>query len=146
MADQPPFFNQETDYSCVPACLRMVLAAFGLHRSEDELRELCDCTFLGTDDLLLIEAARSLGFQAEKHSMNLFDLKDKVSGGVFPIAFIRTLLVAEGKREIHAVVVFRFSEQGVHMHDPWRGRGLIVQEEEFLQEWRATHCNTVLIE
>lgn len=145
MPEEPPFFNQERDYSCAPACLRMVLAALGVHKPEDELRELCDCTFLGTDDLLLAEAARSFGFKAQKHSMSLVDLKDNVSGGVLPIVFIRTMLVSD-RRETHAVVVFGFSEAGVHIHDPWRGRGIIVREERFVKEWQATHCTTILIE
>lgn len=36
--------KQETPYSCVPACLRMVLSSFGLELQEAELRTLCDCT------------------------------------------------------------------------------------------------------
>ena len=124
----------------------MVLGALGVHKSEDELREVCDCCFLGTDGFRLVEAARSLGFKAERHSRNLIDLKERVSLGFLPIVFIRTQLVNGGKREVHATVVFHFSELGVHMHDPWRGRGIVIREDEFLQEWRAMYCNTVLIE
>ena len=37
-----PFYQQETDNSCLPTYLRMVLAARGLEFIEAELRELCD--------------------------------------------------------------------------------------------------------
>ncbi|MGH9846476.1 MAG: cysteine peptidase family C39 domain-containing protein [Blastocatellia bacterium] len=50
MPSKPPFHKQETGYSCVPACLRMVLGSFGLDVSEIELRARCDTTPLyGTE-------------------------------------------------------------------------------------------------
>ena len=33
-----PHFQQELDYSCLPACVRMVLAYYGDQRPEPELR------------------------------------------------------------------------------------------------------------
>jgi Peptidase C39 family len=56
------FHKQETPYSCVPACLRMVLSAFEVDMSEDELRHLCDCTPFGTEALKAVDAVRNLGF------------------------------------------------------------------------------------
>lgn len=37
----PPFYKQETPDSCLPACLRMVLAARGRRYTERYLRRLC---------------------------------------------------------------------------------------------------------
>jgi len=37
-----PHFRQEFEYSCVPACVRRVLAHYGDNRSEAELRLLLD--------------------------------------------------------------------------------------------------------
>ena len=37
-----PHFQQELEYSCVAACVRMVLAHFGDLRSEADLRALLD--------------------------------------------------------------------------------------------------------
>lgn len=37
-----PPFQQELDYSCVAACVRMVLAHYGDRRTEAELRSLLD--------------------------------------------------------------------------------------------------------
>ena len=55
-----PFHKQEAAYSCVPACLRMVLAGLGLDLTEKRLRELCDCSPLfGTQALRAIGAARA---------------------------------------------------------------------------------------
>jgi Peptidase_C39 like family len=41
MQSKLPFYRQEKPYSCVPACLRMVLAAKGYVVSESVLRERC---------------------------------------------------------------------------------------------------------
>ena len=41
-------FQQEHDYSCVAACVRMVLAHFGDLRIEAELRSLLDTQPTGT--------------------------------------------------------------------------------------------------
>lgn len=60
---KPPLFPQETDFSCAVACLRMMLAAFGIARTEAELRALCDCDWEGTHAFELVEAARQLGLQ-----------------------------------------------------------------------------------
>ena len=62
MQSKLPFYRQEKPYSCVPACLRMVLAAKGYAVSESVLRERCDCTFLGTDALTAVDALRAMGF------------------------------------------------------------------------------------
>lgn len=56
------FHRQETPYSCVPACLRIVLSSFELDISEAELRELCDCNAFGTEALKAVDAVRKLGF------------------------------------------------------------------------------------
>src|SRR5260370_35591497 len=43
-----PHFQQEFDYSCVAACVRMVLAHHGDLRAEAELRSLLDTQPTGT--------------------------------------------------------------------------------------------------
>ena len=43
-----PHFRQEHEYSCVAACVRMVLAHFGETRAEDALRALLDTRPTGT--------------------------------------------------------------------------------------------------
>jgi hypothetical protein len=55
----PPFYKQETRYSCAPACLRMALSALGIDVEESYLRHLTDCTPLG-----VVKAMRSLWWQS----------------------------------------------------------------------------------
>src|SRR5262249_61312357 len=82
VAKTPPFYPQETDFSCAVACLRMVLAHVGVLKSEAELRELCDCTIFGTSALQLLLAARKLGFtSSSKHTLTLADLTELTDHG-----------------------------------------------------------------
>jgi hypothetical protein len=53
------FHKIETPYSCVPACLRMVLSAFEVDMSEAELRQLGNCTLFGTEALKAVDAIRN---------------------------------------------------------------------------------------
>jgi len=43
-----PHFRQELEYSCVAACVRMVLAHYGDLRSEADIRSLLDTRPTGT--------------------------------------------------------------------------------------------------
>ena len=73
---KPPFLKQETRYSCVPACLRMVLSSPGLDVPEAELRARCDCTAFGTDALKAVDAVRQLGFPGTaKYNLSLDELR-----------------------------------------------------------------------
>lgn len=90
MPDKPPLHKQETEYSCAPACLKMVLDSFGDIYTEKELRELCDCTYdsvflLGGTDphpFKLKAAAQFLGFVNTTIASPTFDeLKAELGRG-----------------------------------------------------------------
>ena len=60
---RPPFYEQEKDNSCLPACLRMALAARGLLLTENQVRELCDWSpRASVSSTSVVAAARALGF------------------------------------------------------------------------------------
>ncbi len=110
---KPPFHKQETRYSCVPACLRMVLGSFGMDISESTLRTRCDCTPYGTDALMAVDAARALGFvKTAKYTLSLEELKTVVRDGHCPIVFV-DLNPLDGLDAIHAMVIVDVSEQEV---------------------------------
>lgn len=141
MLPDPPFHQQETDYSCAPACLQWVLAQHGVVKTEEEIRELSDCTFLGTDALNLVEAARKLGFAGtRKYNLTFEELKAEAERRIFPIAY----LCLPGIQE-HAVVVVSVTEREVVVHDPARGK-VVCSKTEFLSNWNLMRCLTILIE
>lgn len=147
MPERPPLYKQETDYSCVPACLRMVLALLGVLKKEQELRELCDCTMLeGTDALKAVDAARASGFNdTRKRNLSFDELKLELDRGLFPIAYVEALMPSPAVAQSHALVVIAIEEDEVKALDPARGE-ITLSKEEFLGEWTPTRRLTILIE
>lgn len=150
MPDKPPLHKQETSYSCVPACLRMVLSSLGVSKTEQELRVLCDCTYDspllpgGTDPFKLKIAAQTLGFtNTQIGNLTVDDLRSELARGLYPIAYLKANLASRMPRQFHAVVVVDIVENEVGVLDPWRGE-LVLSLEDFLTEW--TRGITILVE
>ena len=59
-----PHIQQEREYSCLPACVRMVLAFYDEQRSEDELRRLLRTRVTGTSPANLMLNLPDIGFDA----------------------------------------------------------------------------------
>ena len=147
MPESPPFYKQETDYSCVPACLRIVLASLGVFKTEQELRELCDCTLLeGTSALKAVDAARAAGFKGtRKRNLTFDDLMSELERGLFPIAYVETLLPPHAFAQSHALVVIAIERDEVKALDPARGE-IAFSKDGFLAEWNSTRRLAILIE
>ena len=143
---KPPFHKQETTYSCVPACLRMVLAGHGLDLTEERLRELCDCSPLfGTEALRAVEAARDLGFAGTaKYTLRYDELRGLVEGGRFPVAYISMEAIG-GTEESHAVVVVEADDEVVMVYDPLHGERRL-SRQSFATGWAARHNLVILVE
>jgi len=89
------FYQQETDVSCLPACLRMVLDAYGCKQTEPALRKLCDTTVYGTDALTAVDAAKLLGFHNTlKSNLDMGQLKEQLNRGIYPIIFVNMRPIA----------------------------------------------------
>ncbi|MGH9840175.1 MAG: cysteine peptidase family C39 domain-containing protein [Blastocatellia bacterium] len=144
MQNQPPYLPQETDFSCAVACLRMVLASFGVMKSEEELRELSDCSIFGTAAVELVRAARSLGFHnSRKHTLSLTDLGDFTEQGCFPIVYV-VLSANSPKPDVHALVVISVAGDSITVLDPKRGT-LHLQVQEFCELWEPMKNLAVVI-
>lgn len=143
---RPPSYEQEKDNSCLPACLRMVLAAYGVDYSEKRLRKLCGWTSFGsTSSSGVVAAARALGFihSREDYEMRLHDLRDASRSGLFPIVGVS--LGAYGLIGQHAQVIASVTSRGVRVNDPLLGQletGLLV----FEQAWSESDFLTIIIE
>lgn len=145
MSLKPPFHKQETRFSCVPACLRMVLLAFGVEVSESQLRISCDTTRLGTDALKAVDAARELGFEdSAKHTLTADELKGLVESGHYPIVFV-SLLPIDARDDFHALVVTEFRQGNVLVLDPLVGERAI-PEQVFGAAWGMRHNLAILID
>lgn len=142
---KPLFHKQETEDSCVPACLKMVIASFGQDVSEAEVRLLCDCIFDGTSALKTVDAARQLGFtNTTKQTLSIEELEEVVTNGLFPIVFV-DLTPIDGVYQAHAFVVTEMNQFSVKVLDPAIGERLIPRDVFYLA-WQLRRRLTILVE
>src|SRR5262245_9891969 len=78
-----PHCRQELSYSCVAACVRMVLAHHGCQRTEAELRQLLGTTPGGTPARNLLRVG-TLGFRVALRSSSLSQLLAAVAANTPP--------------------------------------------------------------
>ncbi len=112
---KPPHFFQTHPFSCVPACLRMVLANYSFEISEFDLRNLCECDGTGIGPRKAIAAVKDLGFDCDEANLNFEELKEYLSNNLNPIVYLRFNLQTEFP---HAVVVYKISKEKVFVLDP----------------------------
>ena len=137
---KPPFFSQTYPFSCVPACLKMVLASLNFEISESELRNLCQCDETGTSPLNVVKAAIECGFDAYKANLIFEELEELVLQNITPIVFIR---VFEYSIYSHAVVVYKISSGTVFTLDPESGEREF-EINSFVENW--SRGLTIIIE
>lgn len=126
------------------ACLRTVLASFGLDIPESELRSLCDTTIFGTTALKTVDAARALGFAGTaKHNLTLAELTAAVDAGLYPIVFVN-LDPISGKDAAHAFVVVEANTSGIVVYDPLYGERTL-SRETFRAAWALMRNVAILV-
>lgn len=128
---KPLHFFQAYPFSCVPTCLRMVLASFGVEKSEAELRSLCGCDETGTTPSNVVKAALECGFKAYKSNLVFEDLEALISQNLNPIVYLR---ISEEASYSHAVVVYEVTNKKVFVLDPEIGEREI-EIKKFNEIW-----------
>src|SRR5262249_6568794 len=114
-----PHYKQEWPYSCVAACVRMVLAHYGQLRTEEEVRRLLGTRPHGTRAPAILQVA-TLGFDVELGRSSLAELITALRGGVPPIVFVETTLLEYWKQRCdHVAVVVGLEEATVSLNDPY---------------------------
>lgn len=101
-----PYFTQERPESCVPACLRMVLASMGADTTEEALYLSCETDIDGTLPSKAVQCAQSLGFNASSPRLSgLDELYEQIAlSHSYPIVFVNLSPIL-GINVIHAVIV-----------------------------------------
>ena len=125
----------------------MVISAWGEDVDEAKLRQLTDCSPLGTDAFQLVEAARKLGFTAtRKHTLaSIDDLARLVDENLFPIVYVDLWPIRGGlSGQYHSLVVQAVMDQRVFVLDPLVGeRG--IPTDDFRVAWEEMHCLAILV-
>jgi ABC-type bacteriocin/lantibiotic exporter with double-glycine peptidase domain len=134
-------FVPQTEDTCGPAALAMVLRFWGRSASHDALAaELGARELRGVAGSRLAESARSRGLTAVAYRGDLDQLRDYVGKG-------RPLVVAwdMGRGRFHNVVVVGFDGEDVVVHDPAQGAARTVKRATFEQRWAGAGHWTLLV-
>jgi len=98
----------------------MVLNAFGVSRTEAEIRQDSKCTPEGTEPDDLVEAAKTYGFASsiKKRYLSFNQLRKRLQQGHYPIVYLGVSVLPDTQPQEHSVVVIGFDRKGVHVLDP----------------------------
>ena len=140
------WFAQETETSCVAACVRMVLNGLGETWTEEKLRELLGNPILG---LTLTSAQKKLsefGAKAElDDELNLEDLRDFTRQNIFPIVGVERHILGYQSAS-HAVVVVEVSSRSVSILDSLADKQpKSFARETFEKSWKLAGKEALLI-
>lgn len=114
-----PHYKQESRATCLPACVRMVLAYYGEERTEAELSQWLNVRFIGaqTENLRRL---RQHGYEVYLEQSSWGELSDWLLEDVPPIAFVNAAELPGWfvPYALHAVVVVGVTAEEVIFHDP----------------------------
>lgn len=124
----------------------MVLEHLGVVKSEEDLRTETGTTFLGSDALSVVRAAKNLGFlESSKHNLTFEELVEAINQGFFPIVYLAMRFNPTFPVQIHAVVVIEIDDRSVFTLDPAQGGQVTHTVEAFSGMWGLMRGMTILI-
>ena len=133
-----PHFLQEQVVSCIPACVRMILAYIDVNRIEIELSAVLEIERRGTS-VLNIELLQETGLDITVWTgeMDADELKQSLDQGVPAIAAVWTAALPYWtENRPHAVVIVGYDEKSVYLNDPkLREAPQSVSWKDFLGAW-----------
>jgi ABC-type bacteriocin/lantibiotic exporter with double-glycine peptidase domain len=128
--------RQSSPGACLPACARMVLAAMGDERTEEELATILGSYEFGTPASQVTRLAE-LGYQVQFGPSSLDELRVHLEHGRFPIVFVHAgLLPWADFAGFHALVLTEVSPTDVALLDPALDSGPThLSKDGFLLAW-----------
>lgn len=134
MQSKLPFRKQERPYSCAVACLRMLLAHYGIDVDEATLREQCHTGETGTRAGDLVACIRDYDFDAEIQHLTVEELRSLLDEGVYPIAYI-DMCPTSPARYTHTVIIEDCEDDQLLIVDP-NAEPRVVKLSDFLENWQ----------
>lgn len=143
-----PHYEQELDYSCLPACVRMVLAYYGQERTESELRTLLKTRPGGTSPVQVMLRLPDIGFEAAIQMASKPVLQAHLEAERPVIVHVWTELLPHWQGGlIHALTVLACTDSTVIVNDPAFPHAPInIPTDIFLRAWAATDHLTIIIQ
>jgi len=146
-----PHHLQETDSSCLPACVRMVLTFLNVEQTESELRRLLRTRVYGTS-VLNVRWLETLGLEVQLLSGTLDEIRSAIANGQPVVVFLWTGELSHWQSEdsvdyLHAVVVIGFDEAHLLVNDPaYTTHPVSILRQEFLETWSYSRQTMILLE
>lgn len=134
MSELPvPYFKQDTNYTCGPTSLQMVLAYYDFKDSEKNLAELLNTNKdTGTRRVDMHKLATELGFHCYVNdNAALPEIDFLLQLKVPPIV----RFIEPDNNEDHYGVIIGMTDDDVVIHDPWNGPSCHFSKEDFQKRW-----------
>ncbi len=132
-------FKQEHPHTCLPACIRMVLAYWGRDYAESELAQVCGAIPVwGTLPSDAVEGLTSLGYHALWFEYATLERLLALLAQSWPvITFLRASDLPHGRAGLHAIVLEGIEADKAVYVDPALGTELRMPLADFLTAWSA---------
>ncbi len=142
-----PLYRQEKEHTCALACLRMVLASYGIDVEESALEDQAHMEPDGTEIGELERLARQFGLVADIQEATVEQLQNLLAEGKLPITYIDRALFDLNPRQrakhsirnaiIHSVIPTRITPGFVTFHDPRQPRVTRKMTRHFRQAYEG---------
>jgi ABC-type bacteriocin/lantibiotic exporter with double-glycine peptidase domain len=134
-----PVFRQEKPYTCLPACIRIVLAYRDQEYTEEELARVCGSVPVwGTLPAEAIDGLESLGYRALWfEDASLERLLELLNQDWPVIVFLRAADLPHGQAGLHTIVVSGLEAGYVVGIDPALGDEIQIELNDFIYAWSA---------
>lgn len=139
--------KQDQEYSCLPACIRIVLHYLGSDFSETTIGNVCQTAPIGTDRDDAAQGIALLGFKTIKLIGATNDDITRFIQSGHPVIVLLSVneLPYGGQAGMHAVVVNNYGTNEISFIDPARGEEITLTLSTFLKAWRARGCRGLII-
>jgi predicted double-glycine peptidase len=128
-----PFFKQDTEYSCGPTSLQMVLANVGIKESEERLMHAAHTgKEAGTHHEWMMRTARSHGLYVYVNNGSSFDEIEMLLKEGYPV-IVHYIEIVDN--EEHYAVVTGIDEDSITFNDPWYGPNYKLPKKVFQERW-----------
>lgn len=127
---KPKHFIQKTNYTCGPACIRMVLSKWGIEVSEEELvKQMHTNDKEGTKPEEMVSIASKFGLKVfTKQHATLEELDKLLREGWM-------VIVAYSVDVPHYAVYAGSNEQHIFLNDPFFGERFAFLKKKFMNKW-----------
>ncbi|MFQ5652399.1 MAG: cysteine peptidase family C39 domain-containing protein [bacterium] len=140
---KPKLHKQEKSYSCMAACLKMVLEHYGIREDEKTLRIKSKTKLYGTHPIHVVECAKSYGLDAYVSSLTFNKLRELTRKNVPVITNI--LKSDDDEFYVHSVVIYRIQKAEVYLLDP-EDSEIHLDNDLFQRLWQSNDYTAIVIE